>query len=133
MNQAQLTATPSLPLTEDGPIFSAPWQAQAFAITVRLFEEGQDIGFGQGGKTLFEQQVQALPTDAVELHIVDIGRVDRMVSQQFGNGAIGVALGVHERAVEIEADGGGGNRCIHNEVINSPEGRAAARSSERIQ
>ena len=40
MNQAQLTATPSLPLTEDGPIFSAPWQAQAFAITVRLFEEG---------------------------------------------------------------------------------------------
>ena len=40
MNQAQLTATPSLPLTEDGPIFSAPWQAQAFAITVRLFEGG---------------------------------------------------------------------------------------------
>ena len=35
-----MTATPSLPFTEDGPIFSAPWQAQAFAITVRLFEEG---------------------------------------------------------------------------------------------
>ncbi|MEE8171775.1 MAG: nitrile hydratase accessory protein [Alphaproteobacteria bacterium] len=37
---AQLTATPSLPMTEDGPLFAEPWQAQAFAMTVRLSAEG---------------------------------------------------------------------------------------------
>ena len=40
MDKPQLTATPSLPFTEDGPIFAEPWQAQAFAMTVRLSAEG---------------------------------------------------------------------------------------------
>jgi nitrile hydratase accessory protein len=40
MDKAQLTATPSLPLTEDGPLFAEPWQAQAFAMAVRLSAEG---------------------------------------------------------------------------------------------
>lgn len=40
MDQAQLMATPSLPFSDDDPIFTAPWQAQAFAITVQLSEEG---------------------------------------------------------------------------------------------
>lgn len=40
VDKAQLTATPSLPLDEDGPIFAEPWQAQAFAMTVRLSAEG---------------------------------------------------------------------------------------------
>jgi len=40
MYQARLMATPSLSFTEDGPIFSAPWQAQAFAIAVQLSEAG---------------------------------------------------------------------------------------------
>lgn len=40
VDNAQLTATPSLPLAEDGPFFAEPWQAQAFAMTVRLSAEG---------------------------------------------------------------------------------------------
>ena len=40
VDKAQLTATPSLPLTEDGPLFAEPWQAQAFAMAVRLSAEG---------------------------------------------------------------------------------------------
>ncbi len=40
MDNAQLAATPSLPFTEGGPTFAAPWQAQAFAMAVRLSEEG---------------------------------------------------------------------------------------------
>ena len=30
----------ALPKDEDGPVFSAPWEAQAFAIVVSLFEQG---------------------------------------------------------------------------------------------
>ena len=40
VDKAQLTATPSLPLAEDGPLFAEPWQAQAFAMAVRLSAEG---------------------------------------------------------------------------------------------
>ncbi len=33
-------ALPGLPKDSDGPIFAEPWQAQAFALTVRLNAEG---------------------------------------------------------------------------------------------
>ena len=32
---------PSVPRDEEGPVFSAPWEAQAFAIAVMLHERGQ--------------------------------------------------------------------------------------------
>ena len=32
---------PSVPCDEEGPVFSAPWEAQAFAIAVVLHERGQ--------------------------------------------------------------------------------------------
>lgn len=35
-----LTALPRLPRDEDGPIFAEPWQAQAFALAVKLSEQG---------------------------------------------------------------------------------------------
>ncbi|PLX39541.1 MAG: nitrile hydratase accessory protein [Hyphomicrobiales bacterium] len=38
--QAALDAIPSLPRDDNGPIFAAPWQAQAFAMTVALHEAG---------------------------------------------------------------------------------------------
>ena len=31
---------PSLPRDDDGPVFAEPWQAQAFAMAVRLAEQG---------------------------------------------------------------------------------------------
>ncbi|MFQ6017248.1 MAG: nitrile hydratase accessory protein [Kiloniellaceae bacterium] len=31
---------PGQPRDEDGPVFNAPWEAQAFAISLRLFEAG---------------------------------------------------------------------------------------------
>lgn len=40
MDNAELAATPSLPFDEDGPLFAEPWQAQAFAMAVRLSAEG---------------------------------------------------------------------------------------------
>ena len=42
-NSAQpekLTALPRLPRDEGGPVFAEPWQAQAFALAVKLSEHG---------------------------------------------------------------------------------------------
>ena len=38
---SELPELPKLPWNkEEGPVFQAPWEASAFAMTVRLFEEG---------------------------------------------------------------------------------------------
>lgn len=36
----QLDAVPQLPRDAEGPVFAEPWQAQAFALAVRLSEQG---------------------------------------------------------------------------------------------
>jgi nitrile hydratase accessory protein len=36
----RLAALPQLPREEDGPVFAEPWQAQAFALAVKLSEQG---------------------------------------------------------------------------------------------
>ena len=36
----RLEALPPIPRDEEGPVFSEPWQAQAFALAVRLSEQG---------------------------------------------------------------------------------------------
>jgi len=37
----KLAALPQLPRDEGGPVFAEPWQAQAFALAVRLSEQGR--------------------------------------------------------------------------------------------
>jgi nitrile hydratase accessory protein len=40
--RAEMTvALPRLPMDKDGPVFSEPWQAQAFALAVKLSEQRQ--------------------------------------------------------------------------------------------
>jgi nitrile hydratase accessory protein len=39
-NAARLQALPPLPRDEEGPVFAEPWQAQAFALAVKLSERG---------------------------------------------------------------------------------------------
>jgi len=36
----RLAALPRLPRDEEGPVFAEPWQAQAFALAVKLCEQG---------------------------------------------------------------------------------------------
>jgi nitrile hydratase accessory protein len=36
----RLAALPRIPRDEDGPVFAEPWQAQAFALAVRLSQAG---------------------------------------------------------------------------------------------
>ena len=40
VDRGRLDALPRLPLDDDGPVFAEPWQAQAFALTVKLSETG---------------------------------------------------------------------------------------------
>ena len=40
MNSPDLQSIPSLPRDEGGPVFAEPWQAQAFALAVRLSGQG---------------------------------------------------------------------------------------------
>ncbi|MBX2826125.1 MAG: nitrile hydratase accessory protein [Gammaproteobacteria bacterium] len=35
-----LTELPSIPQHNDGPVFNAPWEAEAFAMTLTLYEQG---------------------------------------------------------------------------------------------
>ena len=39
-NSERLAALPRLPRDQGGPVFSEPWEAQAFALAVKLSEEG---------------------------------------------------------------------------------------------
>ena len=39
-SSAQLDALPRVPRDDEGPVFAEPWQAQAFALAVKLSEEG---------------------------------------------------------------------------------------------
>ena len=41
MNSTDLADLPLLPRDDDGPVFSEPWQAQAFAVVVELIESGK--------------------------------------------------------------------------------------------
>lgn len=40
MSGPDLSALPRLPRDAEGPVFAEPWQAQAFALTVKLHEAG---------------------------------------------------------------------------------------------
>ena len=37
---ADLTSLPALPRDDEGPVFRAPWEAQAFGMTLALYERG---------------------------------------------------------------------------------------------
>jgi len=40
VNSEQIAALPRLPRDDGGPVFAEPWQAQAFAMAVKLSEQG---------------------------------------------------------------------------------------------
>ncbi len=40
LDAERLKALPPLPRDEEGPVFDEPWQAQAFALAVKLSEQG---------------------------------------------------------------------------------------------
>ena len=50
----RLEALPPLPRDDDGPVFDEPWQAQAFALAVKLSEQGH-FSWKTWARTLAEE------------------------------------------------------------------------------
>ncbi len=40
-NDVDLDTLPALPVDDEGPVFSEPWEAQAFAMTLELHKQGR--------------------------------------------------------------------------------------------
>ncbi len=79
--QAALEALPDLPRDDGGPVFREPWEAQAFAMTVALYEAGKftwpewaealsaelkAAGAGQSGHDYYQHWLKALENLAAE-------------------------------------------------------------------
>lgn len=89
-----LTASPGLPVSsEGGPVFAEPWQAEAFAMTVRLHEKGvfswsewaetlsQELyrpGRRPDGSDYYDCWVAALSRLLTELSITSEGTLDQL-------------------------------------------------------
>lgn len=56
--------SPGLPRDDEGPVFRAPWQAQAFAMTLALYERGL-FTWTEWARTL-AGQIAAAPAQAAE-------------------------------------------------------------------
>lgn len=61
----RLAALPALPRDDDGPVFRAPWEAQAFAMAVRLHEQGH-FTWTEWAQALSRQIAAAGENDAGE-------------------------------------------------------------------
>ncbi len=86
---------PGQPEAEGEPVFAAPWEAQAFAMTVRLHEQGlftwpqwadalaaeikraQDAGDPDTGETYYHHWLAALERVLAERGVVDAEEQDR--------------------------------------------------------
>lgn len=56
---------PEIPVDDDGPVFAEPWQAQAFAMTVKLHESGA-FSWPEWAQALSGQLKAAGENDSVE-------------------------------------------------------------------
>ena len=65
MPSDKLDALPRLPRDEAGPVFAAPWQAQAFALAVKLNEAGV-FTWSEWAKTLGTELAAAGPDDSAD-------------------------------------------------------------------
>lgn len=90
MNQPDPNSLPSLPRDSGGPVFAEPWQAQAFALAVRLSQQGHftwkewaealaselkaaaDRGEPDDGSRYYEHWLAALERLVVEKGLSDV-------------------------------------------------------------
>ena len=61
------TVLPALPRDNDGPVFAEPWQAQAFAMAVRLHEQGH-FSWPEWAAELSRQIEAAGPADTADYY-----------------------------------------------------------------
>lgn len=92
---ARFAVHPGMPRDEDGPVFAAPWQAEAFALAVRLHEAGcfawtewaatlaavlhevRERGEADDGSRYYEHWLAALERLVTAKHLLDAADLDR--------------------------------------------------------
>ena len=90
-----LDAIPEIPQDNDGPVFREPWEAQAFAMTLRLYQQGlftwpewaevlaaeikraQEDGDPDIGDTYYHHWLNALESLVNEKGVADTETLDR--------------------------------------------------------
>ena len=81
----KLTALPQLPRDEGGPVFAEPWQAQAFAMAVRLSEQGH-FTWKEWAATLAEELNSAAdrgePDDGSHYYEHWLAALERLVTEK---------------------------------------------------
>ncbi|MDE2876066.1 MAG: nitrile hydratase accessory protein [Gemmatimonadota bacterium] len=98
----RLAALPPLPGDDDGPVFEEPWQAQAFALAVKLSELGH-FSWKTWARTLSEELAAAAergePDDGSHYYHHWVAALERLVVER----GLGEAVGL-ERSKEAWAD-----------------------------
>ncbi len=95
----EVTPLPLQPHDEDGPVFTEPWQAQAFALAVKLSQQGhftwaewadtlgaeikvaQDAGDADLGDTYYDHWMAALERLSLEKNLVTLETMDHRTEQ----------------------------------------------------
>ena len=81
MSQPDLSSLPRLPRDEEGPVFAEPWQAQAFAMAVRLSAEGH-FTWKEWAETLAEELKAAGPDDGSRYYEIWLAALERLVVEK---------------------------------------------------
>ena len=74
---------PLLPLDEEGPVFAEPWQAQAFALAVKLSEQGHFTWKEWAGALAGElkaAEVRGEPDDGSQYYHHWVAALERLVT-----------------------------------------------------
>ena len=79
MSQPDLAALPALPRDPGGPVFAEPWQAQAFALAVRLSEQGY-FTWKEWAAALADELKAAAPDDGSHYYEHWLKALERLVA-----------------------------------------------------
>ena len=83
--EVDLAALPPLPRDAEGPVFSEPWQAQAFALAVKLSEQGHFTWKEWAGALRDELQAAARrgePDDGSHYYHHWVSALERLVTER---------------------------------------------------
>ena len=81
MSQPDLTSLPSLASDTGGPVFAEPWQAQAFALAVRLSEQGY-FTWKEWAAALAEELKRGEPDDGSHYYEHWLNALERLVAEK---------------------------------------------------